>query len=249
LSEAVLSLGDIEGRGWTVDLGRQHFSLGDERLVGANRDFGQRSPGWDGVRAEFRLRSAGFTLLGGEREGGRLTGVVASLLQGTALIEPYFLQLRDTRAVGLRLAGTAQGATYNVEVTEEGAGVWAGHWEVSRQARSITAGVEFNYATPGFDEISPATMNKYGTEDPFPWSDSRNVAVNVDRTVWRNVQLGGSYRSYWTSAGTYLSQHVAAGVAYQARRWRLDAGCGRLVAERTHDIPRWTPYIALSYRM
>ena len=91
-------------------------------------------------------------------------------------------------------------------------------------------------------------MNKYGTEDPFPWSDTRFVAINHDLPKVRNVQTAFSYRSYWSAAGGYLAQHLVCGASYERGHWRIAAGAGRLFRVRQAEAPRTTAYVGLSYR-
>lgn len=238
----------LHGETWTIETGRVVFALGDERLVAANRDRGIRERGWDGARIAFRAEDSTVHVLAGKRGADHLSALaLATPLARGMSVEPYLIRSRGIMAAGVRLFGSAGRYDYNVELVSEGHGIWAGHWEIGAPVRATKMTLECNYATVGFDELHPGVLNAYGTEDPFPWSGTRNTALNFEQALSRNLHLSGSYRSYWSASGSYLAQHAVAALSYRRSHWTLDAGCGRLLAVRSADAPRWTPYVALSF--
>ena len=108
-------------------------------------------------------------------------------------------------------------------------------------------GTEFNVASRGFDELFPAALNAFGTEDPFPWSDTRNLAANWDLPLSSNWKAGLSYRSYWSAAGDYMAQHFVGSVSWTGKHWRMTAGYGHLFRTAVADVARRTPVLALGY--
>jgi hypothetical protein len=252
LGQAWVSLGDMEDFGWSIDAGRQRLSYGDERLLGANREFGWSPPGWDCLRLKAGRGRISAEILSGFSKYHRATlhGAFTSIRLGEASIEPYWLRKNGdapVTAAGIRAVGTVRSFAYNVEIVSESAG-WAGHWEATRTFGPAEAGLEWNFATPKFDEFFPARLNQFNTEDPFGWTDTANTAFNYTHRLRGKVKLASSFRTYWTASGEYLTTQLIAGISWEQRNWSVSAACGRLMAARVNDVPRWTPFAGVGYR-
>ena len=137
--------------------------------------------------------------------------------------------------------------SFNTELAAESENRWAGHWEARRSMGRGQIGTEVNVASRGFNELFPAAMNAFGTEDPFPWSDTRNVAANWDLPLSPNWKAGLSYRSYWSAAGEYMAQHFVGSVSWTGKHWRILAGYGQLFRTAVADLTRRTPVLGLGY--
>jgi hypothetical protein len=252
VGQAALHVGDLEAKEWSLVVGRQRLSFGDERLLGANRNPVQSYPGWDGARLTAQHGRLRVDLLAANSSFHRasIAGAFTSIQAGNSSLEPYVLCKRGgspAKAIGLRATGASRGFDYNVEVVSESR-EFAAHEEISVNTRTGKYGLETNYASQHFDEFFPARLNKFGTEDPFGWTDIASVAVNYDRALSKSVTLSASHRSYWDAGGAYLTSQAIGGVSYTRGNAIATAACGRLLTGRV-AAPVWTSYLAVSYRL
>jgi hypothetical protein len=252
VGQAALHVGDLEANEWSLVVGRQRLSFGDERLLGANRNPVQSYPGWDGARLTAQHGRLRVDLLAANSSFHRasIAGAFTSIQAGNSSLEPYVLCKRGgspATAIGLRATGASRGFDYNVEVVSE-AREFAAHEEISVNTRTGKYGLETNYASQHFDEFFPARLNKFGTEDPFGWTNIGNIALNYDQALSRKVTISASYRSYWDAEGAYLTGQLTGGLSYASGKTTVAAACGRLLYTRS-TAPVWTPYVAIAYRL
>jgi hypothetical protein len=160
---------------WTIRAGRQALSFGDERLISSDEDNPREARAFDGVRAtgtRGRLSVDAFVTAG-------LAGLHSSIaLNDRVSIEPWLYRTTATTATGFIARAECLDFSLNTEVAVQSDKRWAAHWEARHVVGSGELGAELNLASRGFDELYPAALNAFGTEDPFPWSDTRNIAMN-----------------------------------------------------------------------
>ena len=241
LSKAFAAVGT---ESWTVRAGRQALSFGDERLISSNQDDPREPRYFDGVRATGTHGGLSIDAF----VTAALSGLHSSIaLNDRASIEPWLYRTGSTVASGFIARAELLNFTLNSEVALESQNRWAAHWEARRSTGHGQIGAEFNLASRGFDEMFPAALNAFGTDDPFPWSDTRNVAANWDMPLSSSWKAGLSYRSYWSTAGEYMAQHVVGSVSWTGKQWRVTAGYGQLLRTAVAHVTPRSPVLALGY--
>ena len=238
----LLQLDFIESSGWMLQAGRQTLSFGDDRLISSDTEAGLPPHYFDGLsgawqRGRIRLDAFSMTDISGLH--------ISVTLPGNVLVQPYEYRTATTTARGILCSAPVGAYTLSSEMTQEGNGRWAGSWTVARDLGKSVASLATNYATPGFDELYPATLNGLAGEDPYPWSDTRNLAATWDRKWSRQWTSSASYREYWTADGSHMGHHTTASVRYEGRHWYGIAGYGHLIARQDGGVK---PFFAVGWR-
>ena len=238
----LLQLDFIETSGWTMQAGRQRLSFGDERLISSDSEAGLSPRFFDGVSGAWQRGRVRLDAFSTTAVSGLHTSVT---LFGNASVQPYVYRTATTIARGVLCSVPLGAYTLASEMTHEGSGRWAGSWTVARELGKSVASFETNYATPGFDELYPATLNGLAGEDPYPWSDTRNFAATWDRKWHEHWASSVSYREYWNASGSHMGHHTTASVRYEGKHWYGVAGYGHLIARADGGMK---PFFAVGWR-
>lgn len=249
LRQAYVELGDIEKKPFGIRVGRQELNFGEQRLLGS-ANWGNSARTFDAARLTVRgggLRLDAFTASAaiardGEwnhhRQGDNLHGLEGAIerLVPKAVIEPYLLwrigRGVDFKTTGVRWNGKLpRDYDYNIEIAHQTGGQWGGHWVAGR---TLTAWRyhprlfgEYNYATPGFDNLYPTPHEKYGLADQVGWKNIHHLRAGPEFKLHAKWSATAAYNTWWL-ADTSRPLYNAGGAAIA----RLPAGArGRRVGQ------------------
>lgn len=233
-----LSLGYLEGqeKGWTLDVGRQKISVGQQRLVGAV-EWANLARSFDAVR----LRSKAWDLFGGKigvaspyPARARLAGVSRTdphagnsvyLFKHDSGVDVHTLDHALQRTVGT-LTFDGEGALQFGQESGRRQAAWAIHMGVTaksgnRRSVFITADAASGGAGLGtsrtFDNLYPSNHGRFGIADMAGWKNIRHLSMGADFAVSKQWTLRGSWhnlalwdaRDAWYAASGVPNKHGA----------------------------------------
>lgn len=231
VSEAYLQ---SEQGDWTFTVGRQKFTLGDQRLFGRS-DWSITGRSWDGFRAKSKnwdVFAAQLSVQSKPNKNAR----VAVVSNKNRFGETSLIYKRDTPSSGDQNIGTLSHRTEHqlgpVKLAAEGAyqfghvgskrvDAWALHGKASLKAGKATnVFVEANSASGGrdddtirtFDNLFPTRHGNYGCIDYVAWSNMNELGLGLDHSFNEKLKVKASYRFFSlrdASDGWYGSDNKA----------------------------------------
>jgi hypothetical protein len=133
--------------------------------------------------------------------------------------------------------------------------------------------LEYNYASPDFDQMYPAIHDKYGHIDAFAWRNLHNARALLVTPVVKGLLLNLMYDEFWLvdkrqpiyatnnrpfaqsangSAGRHVGREYDAFCTYKAGHWQFGAGVGYLAKgpfarATTPGATPWFAYLFHAY--